>query len=75
MVQMEELAQQYNLISWDGFHETDSMITDGSGFSLHMTLTDGSTITAHGTNAFPLGYGSVSETIHTLYRDLIPEEE
>ena len=75
MVQMEELAQQYNLISWDGFAETNSMISDGTGFSLHMTLADGSTISARGTNAFPAEYGSVSRTIHTLYLDHLPEED
>lgn len=75
MVQMEELARQYNLVSWDGFAETNSMITDGTGFYLHMTLSDGRTISAHGTNAFPAGYGSVSETIHALYQDLLPGEE
>lgn len=50
------------------------MMTDGTSFSLNMTLADGQTVSAHGTNTFPTGYGEVCETIRALYRDFIPEE-
>ena len=73
--QLEMIAGKYDLVSWDGFHESNSDVLDGSAFSLSMTLADGRTVEAQGNNAFPTGYGSVSETIHALYRDLLPGEE
>ena len=73
--QLEMIAGKYDLVSWDGFNESSSGVLDGSAFSLSMTLADGRTVEAQGNNAFPTGYGSVSETIHALYRDLLPGEE
>ena len=42
--------------SWDGYSKTNSLVTDGSSFSLNAELSDGSKVTANGTNAYPDGY-------------------
>ena len=50
-----ELANTYQIKSWDGFSESNSDILDGSSFNFYATL-DGENIHAHGSNAFPEGY-------------------
>ena len=55
----QEIAETLGAVplsSWDGFSKSNSMVTDGSSFSLEIKLSDGSTVKANGTNAYPEGY-------------------
>ena len=50
------LIGECELHQWNGFNESDSMILDGSGFSLDVVYANGTEIHAHGNNSFPAGY-------------------
>lgn len=69
--QLGKIAGQYRLDLWDGFNESDSMVMDGSNFSLSMTLADGTSVYAHGSNAFPSGYGDAEREILQAFTPLI----
>ena len=66
-----ELAGEYRVDLWDGFDENAKNVQDGSNFSLEITLADGSTISARGSNRFPAYYSEVSSSIRTLYGELM----
>ncbi len=71
---LEELgaiAGKYHLAEWDGFHKSDSSILDGASFSLYMTLADGKSISAHGSNSFPPHYGDARMEICAVFDKLV----
>lgn len=53
---LQDVVKRNNLDSWDGFHEANDGILDGSGFSLVIEYTDGTSVRASGSNVFPSGY-------------------
>lgn len=69
--QLGELAGTYRVDRWDGFDKSNKRVMDGSSFTLSITLADGSTISAHGNNAFPENYSDVSSAVQTLYSKLM----
>ena len=71
--QLGELSGTYHLDQWDGFDKSSSAVSDGSGFTLEITLADGSTISAHGSNRFPAYYSEVSSAIRALCTELMEQ--
>lgn len=69
--QLGEIAGKYRLDRWDGFDKNNKHVMDGNNFSLSVTLADGKTISAHGSNSFPEGYGDAKQEICELFEDLI----
>lgn len=69
--QLSALGAQYRLDRWNGFDKNKKNIRDGSSFTLNMELADGSTISAHGNNAFPENYSDVHSSVRSLYQNLI----
>lgn len=61
------IAAACDVESWDGFSERDDDVLDGSGFSLSITLADGSEIHASGTNAEPEGFVAFSWMVRLLF--------
>lgn len=61
------IVADHNMQRWDGFSEIDSMILDGSGFSLSVAFEDGSRIRASGSNSFPRGFSAAWEAIDDLF--------
>lgn len=49
--------------SWDDFHESNSDVLDGHSFTFEASLSDGTSVTASGTNAVPEGYGAFKSGI------------
>ena len=70
---VEEWAGTYDLGQWDGFDKNDRHASDGSTFTLHITRTDGSTVSAHGNNRFPEGYSEFYSEIRGLYHELMEQ--
>jgi len=66
-----EIAGKYRLDLWNGFDKTKSNVSDGSGFTLSITLADGSEIYAHGSNAFPDRYQEAKGEITAAFDELI----
>ena len=62
-----QVVETYGLDQWDGFDEEETGVLDGEGFWLEIRFSDGTSIEAHGDNAFPEHYfeamGSIQELI------------
>ena len=69
--QLGDIAGKYRLDRWDGFDKSNKHVMDGNHFSLSITLADGKTISAHGSNRFPDGYSDAKQEICELFEDLI----
>lgn len=67
MQQLQSLIDQHQLRNWDGFHETDSNVLDGYGFGLTIAFTDGSVVSASGSNSFPDGFSESKRVIDELF--------
>ena len=50
------MIDKYDIRSWDGFDESNPEVEDGEFFYFSAVLTDGTSIYAHGQNAFPDTY-------------------
>lgn len=68
---LHEIIVAHDLDRWDGFDESDSMVLDGSGFSLSYVYADGSIVSAHGSNAFPEGYAAARDEIEAVFNALL----
>jgi len=71
--QLGEIAGKYRIDKWNGFDKSKKNVADGSSFTLSVTLTKGSTISAHGNNAFPDGYSDAKSVINALFEALISQ--
>ena len=58
-----EVIDDCGLSSWNGFRKSEEGVLDGEGFSLEIGFTDGTVITAGGSNAFPDGYFEAMDRI------------
>ena len=70
MEQLETIVFEHQMYQWDGFSKTDTNVMDGEGFSLDITFMDGTTVSAHGSNAFPSGYGAAEDAFNGLFWEL-----
>ena len=71
---LTDIVQRNNLILWDSFSESDSMLLDGTHFSITLEFSDGTTVNANGYGCFPENYGNASKAIDALFLQLLPEE-
>lgn len=65
---------QYGMMGWDGFHGSDSMLLDGTQFSISFTFADGTAVHAGGYGRFPENYGDASRAIDAHFLQLLPED-
>jgi hypothetical protein len=63
---METLLETYGVAAWDGFHENNPDVLDGTSFSLTVVFADGRTVNAWGENRFPPHYREVTQGICEL---------
>ena len=68
-----KLAGEYHIDQWNGFNKSNSLVSDGSSFTLRMTLEDGTTVFARGNNSFPEHYSVISSAVRDLYLELMEE--
>lgn len=55
------LLKKIRFASWNGFNKSNPHVLDGSSFTLRCELADGRIVSAHGSNARPLGYKDLME--------------
>ena len=65
---------KYGMMRWDGFHGSDSMLMDGTHFSVSFTFADGTAVHASGYGRFPENYGDASCAIDAHFLQLLPED-
>ena len=63
---LAEKLEKLGVRKWDGFSGSDPNVMDGTMFSLEIEMTDGSSIHAHGTNAYPENYHEFESMLHKL---------
>ena len=71
MTRLGQLAAQYRMDKWDGFDKADKRVLDGEQFELHITLADGKTIRASGSNAYPKNFHEPMSEVRALIDQLI----
>ena len=71
---LTSFIRQYDMMTWDGFRGSDSMLLDGTQFSIHFTFADGTAAHASGYGSFPAGYGNASAAIKAHFLQLLPED-
>ena len=69
-----KVIDTYDVVSWDGFSESDPSVLDGEGFWLEFSLTDGTRVQARGNNAFPEHYFEAMGTIWSILTDVSQEK-
>ena len=70
---LTSILRENDVGSWNGFDKRDTRYHDGIGFSLYVTLADGTTIDAVGYMEWPQGYGSVEAGLDELFLGLEAE--
>ena len=66
--------RRYDMMSWDGFSGSDSMLLDGTHFSVSFSFQDGTTVHASGYGRFPANYADASAAIEAHFLQLLPED-
>jgi hypothetical protein len=64
----------YGMMHWDGFRVSDSMLLDGTQFSISFSFADGTAVHASGYGCFPEYYGDASRAIDAHFLQLLPED-
>ncbi len=65
-----ELAQavaEYGMEKWSGEYTTEYEVLDGECFSLRMEFADGTSVSAHGNNAFPPRYSEATGAVDEIF--------
>lgn len=65
--------RQYDMMAWDGFQGSDSMLLDGTQFRLNFAFADGTSVHASGYGRFPKGYSEASSAIEAHFMQLLPQ--
>ena len=66
--------RQHDMMAWEGFSGSDSMLLDGTHFYTSFSFHDGTAVTASGYGRFPFGYGDASAAIKAHFLQLLPED-
>ena len=64
--EVKSLLETYDVGSWNGFKGSNRAALDGESFGFYAEFTDGSVISAYGTNAFPPHYQEVYSALWDL---------
>ena len=67
---LTEIANKYEIGSWDGFEKYDRNVMDGSSFSLSIYTESGQEIDARGYMKYPKNYGEAMEEIKCLFDEI-----
>ena len=68
------LIRQYGMMGWNGFDKSDSLLLDGTQFSVSFAFADGTSVIARGYGRFPPNYSDAAEAIEAHFLQLLPED-
>ena len=63
------LAEEYGIVSWDGFDGAAEGVLDGEDFLFAMVWENGFSVQASGNNAFPENYDGFRSAVEELFAD------
>ena len=64
-----KLAAECGVKEWNGFDGVDMEVLDGESIMIDGVLSDGTSIYAYGSNAYPAGYHEFVEEIYDVLED------
>jgi len=70
LTQLAVLVRNHRLDRWDGFSQKAQNVSDGTGFTLCILFSDGTSVSAEGNNRFPDGYAETEKAICELFEYL-----
>ena len=73
--QATDILRKHNVLSWNGFEKSDPLVLDGTSFTLFIAFSDGTTISARGTNSYPKGLSTAVQEIEELFDRFLRESE
>lgn len=68
---VQAILEKYDVGKWNGYSGYNPMALDGSSFALFVQFTDGSSLSAQGTNNFPDNYSNVRREFNSLTSEAI----
>lgn len=74
-VQMTDILREHQALSWNGFAKSNPHVLDGTSFTLSIDFSDGTTISARGTNSYPKGLSASMREIEDLFDRFLWESE
>ena len=69
------LLHELKLTEWNGFRKSNPDVLDGEDFSLSVVFSDGSELSAYGSNSFPSGYSDKMSRVEDFFRALMEDYE
>ena len=69
-----QIILKYDMTSWDGFHGNDLYVLDGEDFGMEIALSDGTDVSATGSNDFPDHYYDAAGEIRELLDNAVSGE-
>ena len=66
--EIADLLSTYDVMRWDGFHESERGVLDGDRFSLSVYFSDGNGVSADGYMSFPDSFDEVCEGLGEIFR-------
>ena len=71
--ELEQILVDHEVGAWNGFDKVDKRVLDGNGFSLYITMTDGTSVDAHGYMRWPKNYTDVKAAVEALFQTHMPQ--
>ena len=66
---LDAILEEFGVVAWNGFRESDDDVLDGIGFTLDVSFTDGRKIDAVGYMMWPENYDDAVGAFHVLFRE------
>lgn len=70
-----QIIIEHDLLSWNGFSESDPLMMDGEGFGLYIILDNDIHIAASGSNCWPLGFDEAEQAIEKVFEEILVRNE
>lgn len=67
LLEIENILNKYDVISWNGFNKADKNVLDGDSFSINIKMSDGGKIDASGYMMWPKNYREVKEELDKIF--------
>jgi len=71
--ELEQILIDNGVGKWNGFDKVDKRVLDGRSFSLYITMTDGTSVDAHGYMRWPKNYTDVNAAVEALFQTHMPQ--
>ena len=70
LLEIENILNKYDVISWNGFNKADKNVLDGDSFSINIKMSDGGKIDASGYMMWPEGYKEFVSEIDDFFMNI-----